>query len=380
MDLRKLIPVLKTKHSLWQLQSNNMLPNLLLANKLLFSLLIFNGFYALINDPFVPFVSILDKFNSYPNLFKYLLRASFIFFGFMLLFNFKTRLSSIALGLVVFLTLLSSKVVFRNHIFIVGCIFFLSGLSNNKGLPWLIILQMSILYAGTSLNKIFELDWWTGIFMDNWLGTAIKNPIYIHASNIFPELVLAKVLSWSVIIVELIIGALFLSNKRRSLGIWLIIIFHISMFTMIHAKFGHFLQDLLIVLLVFLKWPEEKISVQYGVSTRKLKFVKLLDWSNNCKWEKVSSNKEFWLEVKYKDQIKENKLGIKSILTYSSGFYVVLLAIDQFESYLLTIVDVSAFRILIHLVYISFIWYLIYIFLPIKVANRRIIYQKNLVN
>lgn len=380
MDVKKLISELNRKHGLWQLQSSNMLPNLLLTNKLLFLLLVFNGFYALINDPFLPFISILDEFNYSPNLFKNSMRACFIIFGFMLLFNFKTRVSSITLGLVVILTLLSSKVLFRNHIFIVGCIFLLSGLSNSKGLPWLIIIQMSILYIGTSVNKIFEMDWWNGKFMDNWLGIAIENPIYMNVSNIFPELLLAKVLSWSVIFVELIIGILFLSNKWRSLGIWLIIVFHVSMFTLIHEKFGHFLQDLLLVLLVFLQWPKEKISVRYKSSLILSKFLKGLDWSNNFDWNKIDSGNKIWLEVSYKDQTNVNKSGIKSILTYSSGFYVLLLFIDQLESLLLTVVDISAFRILIHLFYCILIWYLIYSFLPIKMVNRKLVYQKNLVN
>ena len=168
----------------WNISNTQMQPNILLMCKMLFVLLVLNGFYSMMNDPFIPFIIWLDHFNNYPELFKYSIRIGFIVFGTLLFINIKPKLSSLVLGLIIVLTLISSKTLFRNHIFIVGCILILAGLSSNKGLPWLIILQISLLYFGASLNKALQMDWWTGQFINNWLGVAVENPIYLFFSEL----------------------------------------------------------------------------------------------------------------------------------------------------------------------------------------------------
>ena len=364
----------------WKISSNEMLPNILLMSKLLFILLFLNRFYFKINDPYIPFIRLLDILNNYPNVFKYSLRFGFILFGFMLLFNIKTRLSSLFLGLIIIFTLLASKPLFRNHIFIVGSVLFLVGISNNKTVLKLIILQLSIVYLGASVNKIFEIDWWSGQFMENWLSAAKNNPVYIYISALLPSLVFAKILSWSAIIIEFIIGILLLVKKWRLLGVWLIIIFHFAMFTLVHDKFGHFLQDLFIVLIAFLRWPQEKVQVKIynGKFINLIRFIKLLDWDILYNWKKSTSNKNTWLEVSSQNKIYKNANGFKSLLIYSSGFYVALLGIDYFESYLLTLTIVSSLKMLIHVLFCLLIWSLIVALFPyrLKVENGKLSFFK----
>jgi len=356
----------------WKISSNEMLPNILLMSKILFLLLVLNRFYFKINDPHIPFIRLLDVFNNYPNVFKYSLRFGFILFGFMLLFNIKTRLSSLFLGLIIIITFLASKPLFRNHVFIVGSVLFLVGISNNKTVLKLLILQLSIVYLGASINKMFEIDWWSGQFMDNWLSTAENNPIYIYISALLPTLVFAKILSWSAIIVEFIIGILLLIKKWRLFGVWLLIIFHFTMFTMVHDKFGHFLQGLFIVLIAFIPWPQNKVQVKFNPGKYKnlIFFNKLLDWDGIVNWKKNKANKNNWLEVNYKNKITTNIDGLKSLLIYSSGFYIVLLGIDFFENHLLTLTTNSSLKMLIHLLFCLLMWYLIFAFLPYKLKRK----------
>jgi len=363
-----------------KISSNEMLPNILLMSKIFFLLLVLNRFYFKINDPYIPFIRLLDIFNNYPNIFKYSLRFGFILFGFMLLFNIKTRLSSLFLGLIIIITLLASKPLFRNHVFIVGSVLFLVGISNNKTVLKLIILQLSIVYLGASINKMFEIDWWSGQFMENWLSTAENNPIYIYISALLPTLVFAKILSWSAIIVEFIIGILLLIKKWRLFGVWLIIIFHFAMFTMVHDKFGHFLQGLFIVLIAFIPWPQEKVQVKLynGKFNNSLRFIKLLDWDILYNWKKSTSNKNTWLEVSSQNKTYKNANGFKSLLIYSSGFYIVLLGIDYFENHLLTLTTVSSLKMLIHMLFCLLIWSLIIALFPytLKIKNRKLTFLK----
>jgi len=380
MGLKTITPGSFSKYLPWKISSNEMLPNILLMNKLLFLLLCFNKFYFKIKDPFIPYISYLDVFNDYPTVFKYSLRFGFILFGLFLLFNIKTRLSSLFLGLIIIFTLLASRSLFRNHIFIIGSIFFLVGVSNNKTVLKLIILQLSIVYLGASINKMFEIDWWSGQFIHNWLYTAVKNPVYIFVSESLPTLLFAKILSWSAIIIEFIIGILILVKKWRLLGIWLIIVFHFAMFTIVHDKFGHFLQDLFIVLIAFVTWPQNKIQVKFhnNKSNHLIRLIKLLDWDSIYNWKKAESNQNNWLEVNYNKKTLTNVNGLKSLLIYSSGFYVILLGIDYLENHLLTLITVSSLKMVIHLVFCLIIWSLIIAFFPyrLKVDNRKLTFLK----
>lgn len=348
-----------------------MQPNILLMCKLLIALLVLNGFYSMINDPFIPFIRWLDKFNNFPDVFKYSLRIGFITFGVLLFLNIKPKLSSIVLGFIIILTLISSKSLFRNHIFIVGCILILAGLTRNKGLPWLIIFQISLIYFGASLNKALDIDWWTGDFMHNWLGVAINNPIYIFISDLLPSLLFAKILSWSAIFVEFIIAVTLLSNKWRKIGIWIIIIFHFTMFTMIASRFGHFLEDILIVLMTFLVWPKEKTPIKYKRNKFSLfnKIIRLLDWDKHYIWQNDGNDEIKGIEIDNKKIIEKDDNPFTPLL-YTVGFYVILMLFNFITVNLMNLVDSKLTKIMIHFLFCTIIWVIIFTFLKTSITIR----------
>ena len=111
-------------HFPWKTTSSDMRWNVLLMCKLLFILLLLNGFWSKIEDPFLPFLLLLDHFNKWPGAFALLNKTLFLTSGLLLLFNFKARLMAGTLGGAVLLILLGSKPIFRNHILICGCAFY----------------------------------------------------------------------------------------------------------------------------------------------------------------------------------------------------------------------------------------------------------------
>lgn len=272
----------------WQIESTEMQPQVLLMCKLIFILLCAHGFYFKIDDPFVPFLGFLDYFNDYPGLFKYSMRTGFIIFGTLLLFNVRVRMASIAVGLIIIFAILASKPVFRNHLFIVGCALFLGGLTRNEGHPWLLNIQLSLVYLGAFINKILDSEWWTGVFMHNWLQNARVNPIYIEISSLFPDYWFAIFLSWIAIFAKLSIGTLILSKKYRVLGVWIAVIFHSALFGMIGIRFTHFMDGIFIMFLVFLPWPPGRVIARYKNETlgRFRALINWLDWDNKIQWEK----------------------------------------------------------------------------------------------
>ncbi|MBR9844771.1 MAG: HTTM domain-containing protein [Algicola sp.] len=347
----------------FQFEGTKMHPNVLLMCKLLVILITAHHIFFKISDPFIPFISALDWFNKYPNVFKYSLRCIYALSAFALLFNIKVRTASIVTGLVVILNILASKPLFFNHTFICGCALFLAGLTNDKEPPYLLIFQLSLVYFGASINKFLEPDWWSGAFMHTWLGTARENPVYLYVSELVPDMVLAKLLSYIAMFTEFAIAVLILFKRTRNLTLWFIIIFHTTLFTLTSFRFGHFIESLAIVLLAFLSIPKEQLIISYKEhSLHKLKqFFRFLDRDHKQLWTPISSESSNWLSLKTKDKTLYNHAALKDILLYTPNFFMLMLAVD-----IVIYIVLYNHRTALFVFNVIFIWSVIFYFLPIK--------------
>lgn len=305
-------------------------PNLLLMCKLFILLLLTHGFIKSLNDPFIPFIPLLDFFNLYPGVFKITFRAIFIISGLMILFNIKVRYNCIVLGSLIIIGLLASKPLFRNHLFIIGCVILLTGLSNNKEPTKLIVLQLSLLYFSALLSKISDNHWWSGQFMHNWLSNALENPYYLFISEYLPKMWFAKFLSWSSMLIELSIGITILNKKFRKVAIWVIIIFHITLYSFVGTRFGYFMDDIFIILIAFLAWPKSQIKVFYSERIGFIInwFLKIFDRDRIFVFEQSNADKNKWLSILYEDNRKEtNIVALRSLILYNPGFYILIFLI-----------------------------------------------------
>ncbi|WP_299222860.1 HTTM domain-containing protein [uncultured Psychroserpens sp.] len=347
----------------FQFEGTPMHPNVLLMCKIMVLLLVAHHIFSKIDDPYIPFIPALDHLNDYPNLFKYSMRSLFVLSAFALLFNLKVRIASIIIGIVIIINMLASKPVFNNHTFICACALFLAGLTNNKQTPYLLILQLSLVYFGASINKFLEADWWSGAFMDNWLGNARENPIYLYVSKFLPELVLAKLLSYVAMFTEFAIAILLLFKRTRNLTIWFIIIFHVSLFTLTSFRFGHFIESLMITLLAFLSIPKQQLDINYD--TPKLKPLKLvfnwLDFDDKHVWKPIAFQNSKWLSLTIKSKTIYNHEALKDILLYTPNFFMLLFFIDSVIYILL-----YNHRTVLFIINALFIWSMIFYFLPIS--------------
>ncbi|WP_456438445.1 HTTM domain-containing protein [Psychroserpens sp.] len=347
----------------FQFEGTKLHPNVLLMCKLLVILMTAHHFFFKIADPFIPFIPALDWFNEFPNVFKYSLKSIFALSAFALLFNIKVRTASIVIGLAVILNMLASIPLFANHTFICGCALFLAGLTNDKEPPYLLIFQLSLVYFGASINKFLEPDWWSGAFMDTWLGTARENPVYLYVSELLPELLLAKLLSYIAMFTEFAIAVLVLFKRTRNLTLWFIIIFHTSLFTLTSFRFGHFIESLAIVLLAFLSIPKEQMIVHYkSQSLDKLKrFFKFLDRDKKQVWSPLSSENSHWLSLKTKDKTLYNHDALRDVLLYTPNFFMLMLFIDMTMYIVL-----YNHRTTLFVINMIFIWSVIFYFLPLN--------------
>ena len=352
-----------SKHYPWYCESPDMRTNLLLMCKLLFLLLLINGLWGYISDPFIPFIRPLDHFNSIPGLFEWSLKILFLAVGTCLLFNIKVRSMSVALGVIIILFLFASKPRFRNHIFICGCAFLLSGLSDKNQDPWLLYIQLSLVYLGAVLNKVAQLDWWNGQFMHNWLYNARANSFYQFFEGFLPDRWLAKLLSWSSMGIEFFIGVLLLFKKKHLIAVWTIIIFHTVLFTITTFRFGHFFEDILIYLLVFNTWPSGKIKVYTNPKNTLITplLLGLLNWNKQFKVEAQQMNKRSWIQVNYDKKDFYNQRALGYLLLHTPATFFFLLFFD------------SAVRLLFtqpaeHLITLFWLWGGIIYFLKIQLT------------
>ena len=306
--------------------------NLLVMCKLMFLLLIINGFWSKIADPHIPFIPALDTFNAYPGFFEWSLKSLFLISGIGLLFNVKVRTMTLLLGTTVLIIILSSKPLFRNHLFICACAFILCGLSSKEKDPWLLYLQLSLVYFGAVINKVGQIDWWNGEFMHNWLLNARENAFYTYVHTLFPERLVAKLLSWSSMGIEFSIGILLFFKRSRNLAVWAIVIFHTTLFTITGFRFGHFFEDILIYLLAFLAWPSQEIEINVRSKNAPLmkKFLTYFDWNKQFKFRhELSNTSTSWLHITYGNQNHNNLDALSKLILYSPATYFLVLFFDS---------------------------------------------------
>lgn len=328
--------IIQSQYNPLRVDGVDMKGNLLLMCKLLFFLLVLHRFHYYIDDPYLPFIPFFEHLRGENYIFKIVLQGVFYASGFFLIFNYRVRLMAIALGLVIILSLLASKPVFANHKFFCGCLFLLAGLSNKKGAPWLIFIQMSIMYFGAALNKVLQTDWWNGVYMENWMVNVIESNAFIVLSDLFPDLFISKILSLGAIFIEFLLAILILFRKKHTLVVYIMLFFHTALYTITSLRFGHFYENMVIVLLAFLKWPEEPIIIYVSSMSNKW-FIKLLAVFDNMSYLKIgtlvkerSSIQTIWFKIKVKNKIKYNFYALKDFLLYTPLFYLLLFTLDIF--------------------------------------------------
>lgn len=344
--------------------NTSMRPNILLMCKFLFLLFIAHGFLFKISDPFLPFIGAFDVLRTTPNIFKVLLQTLFISAGSLLLINIRVRSMSVILGVVIIIVLLSSKPIFRNHLFIGGCVFLLSGLTDKKHNPWLLYIQLSLVYFGAVLNKVFQIDWWNGQFMYNWMVNARQNEIFITVADFLPEMWLAKLFSWSSMFIELLIGVLILIKKKQQLAVWIIILFHTILYSMTAFRFGHFYEDIVIILLIFLSWPTTKIIVNYNKVKLNWFFwiPKLFNNSEFIGYSFFKTKEKDWLKVTIDGLQYINFPALCQLLLYNPLFYFALFMIDLAVRFMFN-------GITMHLIYMLIYWPFIGFFLIVSLKK-----------
>jgi predicted DCC family thiol-disulfide oxidoreductase YuxK len=180
-----------------------------------------------------------------------------------LFFTRFSRTACLLLSAVLIVSLLSSRVYFENNRTFCACLLLLIGLSSSEEKPWLVRLQVALVYFGAALNKLLDPDWRSGQFFAFWFGKIHNPDLWAKLTHFAPSMPLAKLMDWTVIGVEFALVVGFLVPRFYPWAIWLGICYHTSLMVVMDATFGMFYYAMLVSYLAFVEWPQPGIPVFY---------------------------------------------------------------------------------------------------------------------
>jgi len=229
-------------------------PNLLLMAKLIVVLLLVKGYFDKIHSPFLPLVPVFE-YVPWPYAFRLGLQGVFVAASLALLVNVRVRAAAFLVGLVFLLVPLVSRGSYTNGIFFCAAMLMLTGLYHNAMSEWLLKIQIAIMYFGSGLNKLLLEDWRTGQYMDHWLRQVKPSGLYESLAGMMSPLLLAKLLCWGTIGVELFLAGALLHRRSYRIAVALGFLFHVISLAFAGHDFGVFGPAMLAAYLVFFRWP-----------------------------------------------------------------------------------------------------------------------------
>lgn len=276
-----------------QVGDTDLPPNLLLMAKILVLCFFLTGQWNLLPQTFLPFAPMFDHMGN-PVVLQYSIKILFVIAAACLLFNYRVRTACLTLGGLVMIAILSSRLYWQNNRTYTACLWFVAGLYIPGQKPWLARCQVILLYFGAALNKLLDADWRSGQFFQNMEGNLGHHQrFYIALSSLLPALWVAKIMSWTVIVVEFVIAGGFLVRTAWGPIAWLGIAYHTALLALTGYTFGMFYYATLSSFLAFVEWPLPSLIVSPGGPVdRGSKFLKLSMRFGIEKFFRVTSNRD----------------------------------------------------------------------------------------
>ena len=290
--------------------------------------------------PFLPFLTPLDAFAGSP-VFARVLQAVFFVSALLLICNRWPRASAFTMGCAVLTAVVSSKAYYGNNKLFAASLLLLTGLYHPRTGPWLLRLQLAIVYFGAGFNKVLDPDWHSGQFFHNWAGERLEQPLYLWANQFFPPLMLGKLNCWLTIVTELGLAAAFLIPRAWPVAIWVSLLFHALLLEFTGSTFNMFFYAMEAAVLAFVTWPRELIVIfdgDCGICNRICEWMSRVDFEGAFTWKPLQSGvgDRFGiprtalaerLHLAADGRVATGFRACKLILLYNPAFYLVLAVI-----------------------------------------------------
>jgi hypothetical protein len=234
---------------------------LLLAAKLIVLVLIAQGVVGQFSDRFLPFIEAFDDIGIAPGTFRWLLQAAFAAAAVLLFLNRVPRAASLTLGLVLLVSILSSRLFYENNRVFAALLLVLIGLHEPLGRFTALRSQVVVLYFLAALNKLLNPHWRDGTFFETWNARAPYDDLYATVAEWFPDLALSMAMGWSIIATEFVLAALFLFRRLWPVAIWSGVAYHTSLTFLNNRTFGVFWYVACISYLAFTDRPGQRAAI-----------------------------------------------------------------------------------------------------------------------
>ena len=136
-----------------------------------------------------------------------------------------------------------------------ACALLMLALSSRRTGTRLLQLQLVLLYAGATLNKALDPDWWNGRYFDAFLGVRHHHAAYLWLAEVLPPRLAGRLLGVASIAIEAAIAVCLLVPRWHLAGVALGVAFHTTMVLLLGSTFGPFYGALLASYLAFVPWP-----------------------------------------------------------------------------------------------------------------------------
>lgn len=232
--------------------------------------------------PFLPFIPALDYM---PNLLFGVLSQTFIvIFSLGVWFKYQVRLSSFVLGLVILFMILSSKPLYSTSMVFTSCLFIIMGLGE-KG-NQLVRIQLAIVYLAAGMNKLLDPDWWNGTYFHFFSTEIFGLAHYEMISSLMPDkLILAKFLGVVTILIEVLLGLMFVLSRGIRVPIVIGLLFHVSMLIFTLGQLSVVYFYLMCVAYYVAAFHEgRRVEVRFLPENNWLLFLKRIDIFHSIEW------------------------------------------------------------------------------------------------
>jgi len=229
-------------------------PNLLLLCKILAVAVLATGHIAILPEPFLPFIPVLDQLVE-PAVFRRTVQIVATAAALALLCNRWVRASAMVFGACFLLAVLSSRAYYGNNKTFTGLLLVLAALSDFDRPAYLLRWQLSLTYFGAALNKLLEPDWQSGLFFDFWGAAKIRDPLFVAARAWLPPLMAGKLMCWGTIVAEFAVALGLFVPMLVPLALWLNALFQVGLVQFTGGTFTLFFYAMQAVALAFIVWP-----------------------------------------------------------------------------------------------------------------------------
>jgi hypothetical protein len=138
----------------------------------------------------------------------------------------------------------------------VACLFLVISMSGHATGPWLARMQVVMLYAGATIHKVLDPDWWNGRYFETLMIARHQHSLYSYAAAQLPPLSLSTSMGVVTILTEAAIVACLLRRRWYVPGVLLGVFFHSVMVLLMGQTFGPFYAAIMVSYVAFLSWPE----------------------------------------------------------------------------------------------------------------------------